>query len=87
MTRRPCAVVICRAYAALDSEFCPAHASLHPQGGLNLFTGRLDTGRRPRTRRRRAANPQARLHSSRARRIEPHNHRRCERVAQREIAP
>ena len=61
MTTRPCAVVICCAYTAPSSEFCSAHASLHTQGGLNLFTGRLDTGRRPRTRRRRAANPQARL--------------------------
>ena len=54
MTRifRPCAIFICCAYAAPDSEFCPAHASLHAQGGLNLVTGKRDAGRRPRTRRR-----------------------------------
>ncbi len=53
MTRHPCTVVMCCAYAAPDSNFCPAHASLHAHGGLTLITGRLDTGRRPRTRQRR----------------------------------
>ena len=54
MTARPCAVVICCAYAAPNSEFCPAHVSLHAQGLLNLDTGQLDTRRRSTTRRQRS---------------------------------
>ena len=45
MTTRPCAIFICCAYAAPDSDYCPAHALLQAEGKLNAYTGKLSKRR------------------------------------------
>ena len=48
MTRRPCAVVICCAYAAPDSAFCPVHRYLHAEGRLTVRPTKVVVRRPPR---------------------------------------
>ena len=56
MTARPCSISICCAYAAPESEYCPAHAHFLAEGLLDVYTGTVSRRRPGRSHRRRSAD-------------------------------